>query len=82
MYVKFASGRRDLIERRLDPSPNSVVVSRDCPHVCHFRDKETFFQGGRGFYTEAAGRILQGDRELYDTRSVACRFAGERGMEE
>jgi hypothetical protein len=37
--------RRDLIERRLYLVPNSIVVSRGCPHVCDFCYKEAFFEG-------------------------------------
>src|SRR4029450_5442556 len=42
--------RRDLIKGHLYLVPNSIVVSRGCPHVCDFCYKEAFFQGGRGFY--------------------------------
>lgn len=41
--------RRDLIDRRLYLVPNSIVVSRGCPHVCDFCYKEAFFEGGRSF---------------------------------
>jgi radical SAM superfamily enzyme YgiQ (UPF0313 family) len=44
--------RRDLIARRLYLVPNSIVVSRGCPHSCDFCYKEAFFKGGRGFYTQ------------------------------
>jgi len=44
--------RRDLIARRLYLVPNSIVVSRGCPHACDFCYKEAFFTGGRGFYTQ------------------------------
>ncbi len=44
--------RRDLIKRRLYLVPNSIVVSRGCPHVCDFCYKEAFFEGGSGFYTQ------------------------------
>ena len=39
--------RRDLIKRHLYLVPNSIVVSRGCPHVCDFCYKEAFFQGGQ-----------------------------------
>jgi hypothetical protein len=45
--------RRDLIKRHLYLVPNSIVVSRGCPHVCDFCYKEAFFEGGRSFYTQA-----------------------------
>ena len=44
--------RRDLIKRRLYLVPNSIVVSRGCPHTCDFCYKEAFFKGGKGFYTQ------------------------------
>ncbi len=44
--------RRDLIKRDLYLVPNSLVVSRGCPHVCDFCYKESFFAGGRSFYLE------------------------------
>ncbi|HEY3139077.1 MAG TPA: cobalamin-dependent protein, partial [Blastocatellia bacterium] len=44
--------RRDLIKRRLYLVPNSIVVSRGCPHVCDFCYKEAFFEGGQSFYTQ------------------------------
>ncbi|HEX7734103.1 MAG TPA: radical SAM protein [Ktedonobacteraceae bacterium] len=43
--------RRDLIKRNLYLVPNSIVVSRGCPHVCDFCYKEAFYQGGKSFYT-------------------------------
>jgi radical SAM superfamily enzyme YgiQ (UPF0313 family) len=39
--------RRDLIKRRLYLCPNSIVVSRGCPHVCDFCYKEAFYRGGK-----------------------------------
>lgn len=45
--------RRDLIKRHLYLVPNSIVVSRGCPHTCDFCYKEAFFQGGRSFYTQS-----------------------------
>ncbi len=50
--------RRDLIKRRLYLVPNSIVVSRGCPHACDFCYKEGFFQGGRGYYTQAVDAAL------------------------
>jgi radical SAM superfamily enzyme YgiQ (UPF0313 family) len=85
--------RRDLIKRRLYLVPNSIVVSRGCPHVCDFCYKEAFFEGGRSFYTQtvdaALGEIerLPG-RHLYflddhlfgDRRFAGALFDGMRGM--
>lgn len=50
--------RRDLIKRGLYLVPNSIVVSRGCPHVCDFCYKEAFFEGGRSFYTQAVDAAL------------------------
>ena len=36
--------RRGLIKRHLYLMPNSIVVSRGCPHVCDFCYKEAFFK--------------------------------------
>lgn len=41
--------RRDLIKRHSYLVPNSLVVSRGCPHHCTFCYKDAFFSGGRGF---------------------------------
>ncbi|MEW6283602.1 MAG: radical SAM protein [Candidatus Eremiobacterota bacterium] len=50
--------RRDLIQRRNYLVPNSLVVSRGCPHRCDFCYKEAFFKGGRGFYTQTVDDAL------------------------
>ncbi|HJS19405.1 MAG TPA: cobalamin-dependent protein [Anaerolineales bacterium] len=50
--------RRDLIKRHLYLVPNSIVVSRGCPHVCDFCYKEAFFEGGKSFYTLSIDRAL------------------------
>lgn len=50
--------RRDLIKRRLYLVPNSIVVSRGCPHSCDFCYKEAFFEGGRSYYTQAVDDAL------------------------
>jgi radical SAM superfamily enzyme YgiQ (UPF0313 family) len=85
--------RRDLIKRRLYLVPNSIVVSRGCPHVCDFCYKEAFFEGGRSFYTQTVDAALAEidrlpGRHLYfldDHLFGAPRFAealfdGMRGM--
>jgi len=56
--------RRDLIKRRLYLVPNSIVVSRGCPHACDFCYKEAFYQGGRSFYTLAVDAALEQINEL------------------
>ena len=50
--------RRDLIQRHLYLVPNSIVVSRGCPHACDFCYKEAFFRGGKGFYTQTVDDAL------------------------
>jgi len=85
--------RRDLIKRRYYLVPNSIVVSRGCPHVCDFCYKEAFFQGGKGFYTQAVddalaeierlpGRHLYFlDDHLFGNKQFASDlFDGMRGM--
>src|SRR5690242_9327507 len=85
--------RRDLIKRRLYLVPNSIVVSRGCPHVCDFCYKEAFFEGGRSFYTQTVDAALAEierlpGRHLYflddhlfgDRRFAAALFDGMRGM--
>jgi radical SAM superfamily enzyme YgiQ (UPF0313 family) len=85
--------RRDLIKRHLYLVPNSIVVSRGCPHVCDFCYKEAFFEGGKSFYTQTVDRALAEierlpGRHLYflddhlfgDRRFAAALFDGMRGM--
>ncbi len=50
--------RRDLIRRHRYLVPNSLVVSRGCPHHCAFCYKDAFFVGGRGFYTRRVDDAL------------------------
>ena len=50
--------RRDLIKRHLYLVPNSLVVSRGCPHHCDFCYKDAFFQGGKSFYTQKVDAAL------------------------
>jgi radical SAM superfamily enzyme YgiQ (UPF0313 family) len=50
--------RRDLIKRHLYLVPNSIVVSRGCPHTCDFCYKEAFFKGGKSFYTQLVDDAL------------------------
>jgi len=85
--------RRDLIKRRLYLVPNSIVVSRGCPHVCDFCYKDAFFEGGASFYTQTVDAALAEidrlpGRHLYflddhlfgDRRFAAALFDGMRGM--
>jgi radical SAM superfamily enzyme YgiQ (UPF0313 family) len=50
--------RRDLIRRELYLVPNSIVVSRGCPHACGFCYKDGFFAGGRSFYVQEVDAAL------------------------
>ena len=51
--------RRDLIKRNLYLVPNSIVVSRGCPHHCSFCYKDAFFEGGKSFYTQRVDDALK-----------------------
>src|SRR5690349_17228516 len=85
--------RRDLIQRHRYLVPNSIVVSRGCPHHCSFCYKDAFFEGGRGFYTQRVedalaeiarlpGRHLYflDDHLLGNSRFARELFRGMRGM--
>src|SRR5215831_8530664 len=85
--------RRDLIKRHLYLVPNSIVVSRGCPHVCDFCYKESFFKGGKSFYTQTVDDALAEidrlpGRHLYflddhlfgNPRFAAALFDGMTGM--
>jgi radical SAM superfamily enzyme YgiQ (UPF0313 family) len=50
--------RRDLIKRSHYLVPNSIVVSRGCPHHCDFCYKDAFFEGGKGFYLQTVDDAL------------------------
>lgn len=50
--------RRDLIKKEKYLVPNSIVVSRGCPHHCDFCYKDSFFKGGRSFYTQRLDSAL------------------------
>src|SRR5438876_6746452 len=50
--------RRDLIRRHKYLVPNSIVVSRGCPHVCDFCYKVAFFKGGKEFYVQPVDSAL------------------------
>lgn len=56
--------RRDLMKRDLYLVPNSLVVSRGCPHACDFCYKDSFFRGGRSCYTVSVDKALAEIREL------------------
>jgi radical SAM superfamily enzyme YgiQ (UPF0313 family) len=85
--------RRDLIKRHLYLVPNSIVVSRGCPHHCDFCYKDAFFTGGKGFYMQAVEDALSEidrlpGRHLYflddhlfgDVRFASALFEGMCGM--
>ena len=50
--------RRDLIRNENYLVPNSVVTSRGCPHRCDFCYSNSFFRGGRHFYTVQLERAV------------------------
>lgn len=85
--------RRDLLRRELYLVPNSIVVTRGCPHHCDFCYKDAFFAGGKSFYTQAVddalaeidrlpGRHLYflDDHLLGNRRFAEALFEGMRGM--
>lgn len=85
--------RRDLIDRRRYLCPNSIVVSRGCPHHCDFCYKDAFYEGGISFYTQAVDRALAeiermpgrhvyflDDHLLGNPRFATALFDGMRGM--
>ncbi len=51
--------RRDLYNNNLYLVPNTIVVSRGCPHSCSFCYKDNFFRGGKSFYTQTIDRVLK-----------------------
>jgi radical SAM superfamily enzyme YgiQ (UPF0313 family) len=85
--------RRDLIKRHLYLVPNSIVVSRGCPHQCNFCYKNAFFEGGNSFYVQAVDAALAEierlpGRHLYflddhlfgNAKFAEALFEGMRGM--
>lgn len=50
--------RRDLIKRDHYLVPDSLVVSRGCPHHCGFCYKDAFYDGGKSFYTQRVDAAL------------------------
>jgi len=85
--------RRDLFQRHRYLVPNSLVVSRGCPHTCDFCYKDAFYQGGKSFYTlrvDAALSEIEGlpGRHLYflddhllgSPRFASALFEGMIGM--
>jgi radical SAM superfamily enzyme YgiQ (UPF0313 family) len=85
--------RRDLIKRHLYLVPNSIVVSRGCPHHCDFCYKDAFFTGGKGFYTQTVDDALAeiarlpghhlyflDDHLFGNVRFASALFDGMRGM--
>jgi len=50
--------RRDLIKRNNYLVPNSLVISRGCPHHCDFCYKDSFYKNGISFYTQRVDEIL------------------------
>ena len=85
--------RRDLIKRHLYLVPNSIVVTRGCPHHCTFCYKDAFFDGGKTFYTQRVddalseierlpGRHLYflDDHLLGNEKFASSLFEGMKGM--
>jgi radical SAM superfamily enzyme YgiQ (UPF0313 family) len=90
---KIPPVRRDLIKRNWYLVPNSIVVTRGCPHHCDFCYKDAFFEGGHFFYTQMIddalseidrlpGRHLYflDDHLLGNAKFVGELFEGMKGM--
>jgi radical SAM superfamily enzyme YgiQ (UPF0313 family) len=85
--------RRDLIKRHLYLVPNSIVVTRGCPHHCSFCYKDSFFEGGKTFYTQRVDEALAeierlpgrhlyflDDHLLGNVKFATALFEGMKGM--
>ena len=85
--------RRDLIKRNRYLVPNSIVVTRGCPHHCNFCYKDAFFEGGKSFYTQLVDDALSeidrlpgkhlyflDDHLLGSTKFASNLFEGMSGM--
>lgn len=85
--------RRDLIKRNRYLVPNSIVVTRGCPHHCDFCYKDAFFEGGKSFYVQQVDAALAEierlpGRHLYflddhlfgNRRFASALFDGMNGM--
>ncbi len=85
--------RRDLIKTANYLVPNSIIVSRGCPHACDFCYKESFFKGGKSFYVQQVDRVLAeieslpgrhlfflDDNLFADRRFALSLFDGLKGM--
>ncbi len=85
--------RRDLVRRSLYLVPNSLVVSRGCPHRCDFCYNDGFYGDGRSFFTRTVDRALEEieslpGRHLYflddhlfgNPRFASALFDGMQGM--
>ena len=65
--------RRDLIRRHKYLVPNSIVVSRGCPHVCDFCYKVAFFK--RGGRNSMCSRSSPRWRRSADCPAGICTFS-------
>lgn len=85
--------RRELIKRQHYLVPNSIVVSRGCPHHCDFCYKDAFFEKGKSFYHQRVDQALAEidrlpGRHLYflddhligNQKFASALFEGMRGM--
>ena len=85
--------RRDLIKRNHYLVPNSIVVSRGCPHHCDFCYKDAFYEGGKSFYTQRVDAALAeidrlpgkhlyflDDHLLGNQKFATALFEGMKGM--
>ncbi len=90
---KLPPVRRDLIKRERYLVPNSIVVTRGCPHHCNFCYKDAFYEGGKSFYTQLVDDALSeidrlpgnhlyflDDHLLASPKFASNLFEGMRGM--
>ena len=90
---KLPPVRRDLIKQEKYLVPNSIVVTRGCPHHCDFCYKDAFFVGGKSFYTQLVDDALSeidrlpgkhlyflDDHLLGNQKFAAELFEGMKGM--
>ena len=91
--VNLPETRRDLIKKHKYLVPNSLVVTRGCPHHCDFCYKDAFYEGGKSFYTQLVddalaeidrlpGRYLYflDDHLLGNKKFASELFEGMKGM--
>ena len=57
--MNMPSPRRDLLKMKYYLLPNTIAVSRGCPHHCAFCYKDSFFEGGSSYYKQPVADALE-----------------------